>query len=258
MSKAGWAADALPSARLWRMANFYYRVEKLSEWATKHTAGLFPQNLRYREEANEARVILEAENIHDEQRALDVVRNECVRFFFLTNCALTPELQTVEVAPNTFRGISSVRIDACLIRSEDAFGRIGAQDWSDRLLPLQLRLWRTATEVDDMLGISSMLLYQIVECETPNPPPYTDSSSPPSALTETKLLRDLFSHHQTAIRSEQLLRYCDHLKITRRFLNPSGEDTPPSVRKRVRHVREFVRQIIAGKITRKAADGELR
>lgn len=96
--------------------------------------------------------------------------------------------------------------------SQEIPSNIEKQEW-DSVLALQLRLWRMATECNE-LNFKMLLFYQIIELSNCNFDKYTNPNEPPTEVTECKFLRHLVAHSNLDTNRE--------VKFYLKFLEISG------------------------------------
>lgn len=97
---------------------------------------------------------------------------------------------------------------------------IKPQKWNYEL-PLQLRLWSMAVDLQNEFRLQILYYFHIIELAYPDNssyPEYTDNTIPPHPLTECKFLRHLIAHAGD-VSTKQLKLYCKYLNIPEKMYN---------------------------------------
>ncbi len=202
-----------------------------------------PSNFEVQEQYGDFYIEVE-QNIKKEEQLKYLVNRELDRYFFLTFIKVRSK-----IVKSTITMVHTVRY-----RSYGSLPKnIQPQKWNYNL-PLQLRLWSLADEVDDI--VTKILLYfQIIEISFPETncdkqyPKYNDTSKPPHPRTECKFIRHLVVH-AGEVKYEQLKKYCEgYLKIPAVMLDRSDPEYMEIVNNKIEILKQQARSVIELSLT---------
>jgi len=209
------------------------------------------QNFSFREEDGQLLLVVEAFDRLTDEQVFCQVQRECDRLFFLTGQQLGPGLLRKEKPDGSSTGFISHTADAFIVKP--LAPEINRQDWQEKPLAVQLRLWQLAQFADLPVAARINLLFQIIEITYPDRddyPKYECPSNSPHPRTEAKLLRDLVTHGKKKMDSPQVKLYCQHLGISGESHDPTDADFLRVLHSRFSVVKDEAHRVIEASITK--------